>query len=240
MIAVPPGPILALDTSGAACGVALWHDGRVLARRDAAMTHGHAEALAPLTRDVLAAAATTVADLGAVAVTVGPGSFTGLRVGLAFARGLGLAASRPVLGVPGPVVLAHMARAAAPAGDSGDATESIVVVLDARRTEVFVQPFAPDLTARGPVLSLRPDAVPERLPATGRVCLTGDGVALLPSGLADAARLRVDEAAASPPDPAVLAALVAADPGAALPPRPLYGRAPDAVPAPANPRAPAP
>jgi len=232
---LPPGPILALDTAGAACGIALWHDGRVLARRDAPMTHGHAEALAPLTQETLESATMTVAEVGAVAVTVGPGSFTGLRVGLAFARGLGLAAGRPVLGLPGPMVLAHMARATAP--DS--IAESIVVVLDARRAEVFLQPFTPDLTACGPILSVPPSAVADRLPITGPVCLTGDGVALLPADLTGDASLRVAEGAARSPDPAVLAALVAADPGAALAPRPVYGRPPDAMPARPNPRAPA-
>jgi len=222
-------PVLALDTSGAACGVVLWHQGAVLARRDVAMMHGHAEALAPMTQETLADAGLTAANLGAVAVTVGPGSFTGLRVGLAFARGLGLAAGCPVLGLPGPHVLAYMARP--PLAPSGE-DESVAVVLDARRAEVFLQVFGADLTPLGPVRSLAPGAVADHLPITGRVCLTGDGVALLPEGTAPAnPRLRIAESAGCPPDPAVLAALVAAAPTTALPPRPLYGRAPDAVPA---------
>nr|WP_281396675.1 tRNA (adenosine(37)-N6)-threonylcarbamoyltransferase complex dimerization subunit type 1 TsaB [Roseospira visakhapatnamensis] len=224
-----------MDTSGGACGVVLWQDGRVRARRDATMTHGHAEALAPMTRDTLAAAGATAAELAAVAVTVGPGSFTGLRVGLAFARGLGLATGRPVLGLPGPLVLAHMARAGAAAIDDG--TESVSVVLDARRAEVFVQSFSPALAALGPVLSVSPDAVAAQLPARGPLCLTGDGLGLLPAPLLRDARLRVVDGASRPPDPAVLAALVADDPAAALTPRPVYGRPPDAAPAPDNPRA---
>ncbi len=89
--------ILGLDAAGAACSAALIEEGRVLARECAAMEHGHAEALVPMLLRVMAGR--PFADLDGIGVTRGPGGFTGIRVALATARGLGLAAARPVLGV---------------------------------------------------------------------------------------------------------------------------------------------
>ncbi|MHA1569433.1 MAG: tRNA (adenosine(37)-N6)-threonylcarbamoyltransferase complex dimerization subunit type 1 TsaB, partial [Alphaproteobacteria bacterium] len=84
--------LLALDTATGACSVAIWHEGGVLRRRVAEMAHGHAEALMPMVREVMHAAGASFTDLDAFAVTVGPGAFTGLRIGLAAARGMALAA----------------------------------------------------------------------------------------------------------------------------------------------------
>ncbi|MCH7931874.1 MAG: tRNA (adenosine(37)-N6)-threonylcarbamoyltransferase complex dimerization subunit type 1 TsaB, partial [Proteobacteria bacterium] len=91
--------VLALDTATAACSVALWSDGTVLAQRFATMARGHAEALMPMVEAVMAEAGLAFADLDLVATTVGPGTFTGLRVGLAAARGLALAGGLPIVGV---------------------------------------------------------------------------------------------------------------------------------------------
>ena len=91
--------LLALDTATAACSVALWRDGAVLARRFEAMLRGQSEALMPMVGAVLAEAGCGFKDLDAIAVTVGPGAFTGLRIGLAAARGMALAAELPLIGV---------------------------------------------------------------------------------------------------------------------------------------------
>src|SRR5262245_36705535 len=91
--------ILALDCSGAACSAALWRQGVLAAHRYRAMTRGHAEALMPMLAETVAQAGETFHSLTAMAVTVGPGAFTGIRVGLAAARGIGLAAAIPVVGV---------------------------------------------------------------------------------------------------------------------------------------------
>lgn len=91
--------ILALDTALAACSAAIVRDGETLASREVPMTRGHAEALAPLVAELATKANIAMADLNRIAVTVGPGTFTGLRVGIAFARGLGLALDIPVIGI---------------------------------------------------------------------------------------------------------------------------------------------
>jgi tRNA threonylcarbamoyladenosine biosynthesis protein TsaB len=213
--------VLALDSAGRACGVCLWRDGRVLARADRAMDHGHAEALAPMTGKVLAEAAVAVGDLDAIAVTVGPGGFTGLRVGLAMARGLALAARCPVLGATTTAVLARMAQSKTDPDE-----RPITVVLDARRAEVYAQSFDRTGRALDSPASWPPDALTAAL-GPGPRLLIGDGVALLPHPLPPEVEVSAD--ADSPPDPAVLAALVAEDPDAALPATPVYVRPPDAT-----------
>ena len=91
--------ILALDTCLSACSTALLRDDVVLARRVEVMARGHQERLAGLVAETLAEAGLAFRDLNRIAVTVGPGSFTGLRVGLAFAKGLGSALGLPVIGI---------------------------------------------------------------------------------------------------------------------------------------------
>ena len=91
--------VLALDTCLAACSVAVLDGDRIAAAACEVMERGHQERLAPLVRDTMARAALAFSDLDRIAVTLGPGSFTGLRVGLAFAKGLGLALGRPVIGL---------------------------------------------------------------------------------------------------------------------------------------------
>ena len=91
--------VLAIDTACSACSAALARDGVVVAARSEAMARGHAEALMPMVQAVMAEARIAWADLELVAVTNGPGSFTGLRTGLAAARGIALAQGIPVAGV---------------------------------------------------------------------------------------------------------------------------------------------
>lgn len=230
---LPAGPVLALDTSVSACAVCLWQSGAVRAQAVRDMTHGHAEALAPLVRDVLAQAGVAVADLAAVAVTRGPGGFTGIRVGLAFARGLGLAAGCPVRGATTTAVLARMALVG-----TVDDDRPVAVVMDARRAAVYLQVFDARGAALGAPESLVPAMARDALAALpGRgVRITGDGAALLPAPLADGMDILPD--AATPPNPAVLAALVASgDPATEDRPRPLYVRPPDATLPPPNARA---
>lgn len=98
--------ILAVETSLASCSVALSGDGGVLAHESVPMQRGQAEHLAPMVRAVLARAGVEFNALERIAVTTGPGSFTGLRVGLAFARGMALALGIPVIGLSTLEVLA--------------------------------------------------------------------------------------------------------------------------------------
>lgn len=148
--------LLAFDTATSGCSAALWRgnaaaparDGEVLAWRMQAMERGQAEALLPLLAETLAAGGCGYGDLTHLAVTTGPGSFTGVRIGLATARGLALALQVPLIGVTTLEVMAAMAVPLdLPAGDV------LLVALDSRRDEPFCQAFrimAPDPTAATP------------------------------------------------------------------------------------------
>ena len=91
--------VLGLDTCLSSCSVAVLDGERVLASAREVMARGHQERLAPMARDVMAEAGVTFERLDRIAVTVGPGSFTGLRVGIAFAKGLAFALDKPAVGL---------------------------------------------------------------------------------------------------------------------------------------------
>ena len=110
----PLAPVtLAIDTALNACSAAVARDGVVRAALSEPMTRGQAERLAPLVKETMAAAGVAFAALDRIVVTTGPGSFTGLRVGLAFARSLAVALDRPCLGVS---TLRALALSAEPSG----------------------------------------------------------------------------------------------------------------------------
>ncbi|NNG05375.1 MAG: tRNA (adenosine(37)-N6)-threonylcarbamoyltransferase complex dimerization subunit type 1 TsaB, partial [Inquilinus sp.] len=135
--------VLALDTAGSACSVALWRDGEVIAARSLPLARGHAEALMPMVREVAAAAAIDLATPDLFAVAIGPGAFTGLRIGIAAAAGMALAANRPILGISSLEIAAH----AVPVAERQ--RRDVLVVLDSRREELFVQLFDSDLAPLG-------------------------------------------------------------------------------------------
>lgn len=91
--------VLAIDTALDACSVALVRDDETLHAITERMSRGQAERLAPMVRQAANAAGVTFADIDRIAVTTGPGSFTGVRVGLSFARALALALNKPCIGV---------------------------------------------------------------------------------------------------------------------------------------------
>jgi tRNA threonylcarbamoyladenosine biosynthesis protein TsaB len=218
-----PRTILALEASAAACSVALWRAGSLAAHRFRPMARGHAEALMPLAIEVLAEAGIGFGDLDTVAVTVGPGAFTGLRIALAAARGIALAAGIPVIGVTTFAAIAE----AVPMAERTD--RSLLVLLDSKRGDLFAQLFASDLSPVG-----EPEIVPPagigRLVSSGPLVLAGDGVVLLGAAVAALGRQVAVSIVQGPPDAAAVARLAArlARSGHGLPPTPLYLRAPDA------------
>jgi tRNA threonylcarbamoyladenosine biosynthesis protein TsaB len=121
---------LAVDTALGACSVAITADGETLAHCWVAMPRGHAEALAPMVGQVMAEASLAFADLDRLAVTTGPGTFTGQRVGLAFMRGLRIALGKPLIGLTTLEVMAAAAEAEA-------GTPLIAVLHEAKRGEVY-------------------------------------------------------------------------------------------------------
>ncbi|MFZ5609414.1 MAG: tRNA (adenosine(37)-N6)-threonylcarbamoyltransferase complex dimerization subunit type 1 TsaB [Pseudomonadota bacterium] len=130
--------VLAFDTAMTRCSVALGADGRCLAKRGRDMARGQAEALLPMIAETLEAAGVTdMARLAALAVIHGPGSFTGVRIAVAAARGLACALAIPVVSLTSLEVVAAQAAAAWPQGAG-----TLLVVQDARRGEVYGQVFA--------------------------------------------------------------------------------------------------
>jgi tRNA threonylcarbamoyladenosine biosynthesis protein TsaB len=205
--------ILALDTCVDACSVALWSDGETLAAMSEPMARGHQERLAPMAAEALSAAGLKPTALDRIAVTTGPGSFTGLRVGLAFAKGLALALDRPCIGVGTLEALAL----------SQD-TAFVATCLDARRGRVYLQAFADGRAVMAPDI-LDIDVAAARLAELwtgGPARIVGSGAPLVAGVLASAS---IDAAAV--PDPAILARLASARTPGPMP-RPLYLRAPDA------------
>lgn len=168
--------VLAFDTSGPALSAAAGAGGVVLARCHERLDRGHAERLLPVLTSVMAGAGWRWADLELVAVTLGPGNFTGLRAGIAVARALGLSLGCATLGLG---TLEVVAQAAASRVDDGG--RSILAVLDARRAEVYAQPFDADLTPLAPPALLRREDVAGAL-AAGRL-LVGDPAAWAGTGL---------------------------------------------------------
>jgi tRNA threonylcarbamoyladenosine biosynthesis protein TsaB len=219
--------ILAMDAAGASCSVALWTGGRVAASRFAEMARGQSERLVPMIAEVMAEWGGGFADLDVLAVTTGPGGFTGVRIGLAAARGLALARGLPLIGVTSLEVAAAAATAAERAG------RLTLAVLDSKRSEVFVQLFDADLAPLGEPEERALTALAAALPA-GPLVVTGDAArpavaALVAAGREDA----MTAAAAGPADAALLAERAALrEPAAAVAAsvQPLYLRSPDVTP----------
>ena len=204
--------LLAVDTALAACSVAILDEDDVLAHVFEPMERGHAEALAPMVEIAMRDAELGFAALDRLAVTTGPGTFTGQRVGLAFMRGLRVALHKPLIGV---TTLAAMGRQAM--AETG--LDAYAVLHDARRGEVYLQMRESDDPT---VLGLE-DAIAKISQRDGRFALAGtaapEAAAHLLNGVLSSVRQ---------PDALWVARLAQAMPDTDSPPRPLYLRAPDA------------
>lgn len=226
--------ILAIDTSCHAASIAVVdsNEAEPLDLRSQTMAKGHAEALPIMAEEALRAIPGGLESIERIAVTIGPGSFTGIRVGVAFARAMGLALAIPVVGVS---TLAAFAAPLLSAPRHG----VIAAAIDARHGSVYFQLF--DATGR-PLGPPRCDTLKEcvRGIGAGPALLSGDAAGLIATE-AHRAGLPYDLGAAmdSPDIIAVARMGLALDP-ADHPARPLYVKPPDAKPNPPDPIARAP
>jgi tRNA threonylcarbamoyladenosine biosynthesis protein TsaB len=216
--------VLAIDTALGACSAAVLdlQRGGIVASETLAMKRGHAEAIMPLIGRVMQQAGIVFSELDRIAVTTGPGSFTGLRVGISATRGIALAAGKPAIG------LSTLAGFAAPLIAEDDSTQ-VVTAIDARHENVFIQVFGTGgRTLVSPRIASIRDAL--RAATTGPARLIGSAADALaaawPKGVDPP--LLVENRSA--PDVGWIARLGAAAADGYGPPKPLYLRAPDAQP----------
>lgn len=216
--------VLAIDTALAACSAAVLDTalGGGGASESLPMTRGHAEALMPLIERVMRDADLTFQDIDRVAVTTGPGSFTGLRVGISAARGIALSADKPAFGV------STLSAYAAP-HLADDGTSQVIAAIDARHAHVYLQVFGPGgRIVIAPRLVPLSEAVRAASEAPSRI--VGSAAQAIADRLAKSAPipLRIDSRDA--PDITWVARMGAVLPEGHAPPKPQYLRAPDAQP----------
>jgi tRNA threonylcarbamoyladenosine biosynthesis protein TsaB len=189
--------ILGIETATTVCGVALMRDDRIVAEQWLEERSVHAERLFGLIDQVLQEGGVDPRDLDALAISIGPGSFTGLRIGLSAAKGFHLALGKPVLAVPTLTALAQRCEGML-AAEGGH----IVAALDARRDEVYCQTFAVTggiVVPAGDVDARTVAEVVSSIPR-GTVVLTGDArfkiLAAIPTGDTIVQPVIADEATA--------------------------------------------
>ena len=216
--------ILALDTALDACAAAVLDTraNKLIAVESQAMKRGHAEALMPLIARVMKESGLPFAALDRIAVTTGPGSFTGLRVGLSAARGIGLAAGKPVVGFT-----TLSAYAAPVVSESGE--NPIISAIDARHDQIYFQ-----VVSHNGSSLVRPKVAPiaEAFEAArfGAPHLVGNAARILADRWPSEAPPPFKVEAQAAPDITWVAWLGAAVDPATAPPKPFYLRAPDAKP----------
>lgn len=214
--------LLALDAGSGACSAAIWREGQVLAERNAAMERGQAEAVVPMACAVMAEAGLGFDALDAVAVTRGPGSFTGVRIGLAAARGLALACGKPVIGITAFAVYAAQ-LATENRGLPG------LVAVESGRAELFAQAFDREGNALAEAACLLPSDLAAGLPDHDWL-LAGNAAERIAPALAEAGHRSLTSRACGPIAAADVARLAADMPlpeAGAPPPAPLYLRPAD-------------
>jgi tRNA threonylcarbamoyladenosine biosynthesis protein TsaB len=212
--------ILALDTSMAACSVCVYDADKslVIGANQQFMDRGQAEALAPMVQATMKMAWVGFADLNRIAVTTGPGTFTGVRIGLAMARGLGVALNIPITGIN---------SLAAIAANETTTNLPIVVAVDARAGEIYFASYdrsGHEVTA--PVVIALAEA--HKFMPSHPVRMLGTAADLLLNTMAGHNQVRSD--AGDLPIAANFVRLAASTPAPKLPPEPLYLRAPDVKP----------
>ncbi len=213
--------LLALETSDRLCAACLYDEARreVLASKTLDIGKGHAELLMGVVDDVLASADAKFSQLTSIAACIGPGSFTGIRVGVSAVIGFSIALSIPKIGITSLQALATQAA-------QGVVSKDILVLIDAHRGDVYAQRFSPKGEAKTVAAQI---SVTDLIEGTdfSAVALCGSGVAALQAISPIAAGNTLAEITY----PSVEAvALAASSPAFQLPVKPLYLRRPDAKP----------
>lgn len=219
--------VLAIDTCGDQCAAAACAASGPISSAQQLMARGHAEALPGLVVEALEKAGISYGDLERIVVTVGPGSFSGVRVGLSMARGLAVVLKIPVVGV-------STLRAIAASDDGADLSAARLVAIDAKRGEVYAQLFrdgqSPDAQPIAVALQEDLGEIIDRIEVeTGTIRLIGSGAALLARQETALASLYCPDGPVRP-DIAALCDLGSALVPDGFPPKPLYIRPPDAKP----------
>jgi tRNA threonylcarbamoyladenosine biosynthesis protein TsaB len=210
----------------AACSAAIWCDGDVKAYRHVLQPRGHAETIMPMISDICLEAEIAVSELDRIGVTIGPGTFTGQRIGLAAARAM-------VLGTKVGVVGITTLQAVAAGVEQAQSAQLIASVIDARRGEVYAQVFDRQLRPVLPPQIVTPQRAARALEicaqGTGDLVLVGTGVDLVADIMEPRDFSVTKSQASAQPDARHVAALAAvADTPDGILPSPLYLRPPDA------------
>lgn len=204
--------LLGVETALGACSVAVLDGEKILAHRFEEMARGHAEVLAPMVEAAMREAKLSFAGLDRLAVTTGPGTFTGQRVGLAFMRGLRVALKKPLVGI---TTLEAMAAA------SG--ARRAASIHDAKRDEAYLLLWENGETILAPMVMPFADAI-ARIKSFGPCALAGTGAPAAAAALGNDFTLTNIRQ----PDALWVARLAMTRPVPDAPPAPLYLRAPDA------------
>ena len=235
---------LCIDTAASKCAVALndLHSGSLLASISHDINRGHAEVLMDIIDQCMRRAQIGYEDVERIITTIGPGSFTGVRVGVAAARAIGLGLSKPVIGISNLQACAAYAQTIAATkgevggkGTDGDIARNIFVIIDARREEVYFQRFTNSAPVCDPMICRLDTLLEEtKLFKLGDVICCGSGAATLLERMATSQSpaqnhveaVIVHHQATAPIE--VIAALGLAAPVGKFRPEPLYLRQADA------------
>lgn len=202
--------ILGIDSAGSGCAACVWQDGKVLCVKSEPMLRGQDARLIPLVMDVMDEAGISFERIDRVAVTKGPGSFTGLRVGISAARGLGLAANKDVIGIDRFSIY-----------EAQHKSRPLLVVLDSRRQELFCKLF--EAHGAQDVALMTPQEIANKVRGMADIKIAGDTADILcdQAGLSVIGNMEAEVVTCA----ALAAAAVAGN--EEFLPRPLYLRQPD-------------
>jgi len=164
--------ILSLDTASSSCNVCVWENGNVLAIKTEKMSRGQDARLIPLIEEVMETASVSYDDIDLISVVRGAGSFTGIRIGLSCARGIGLASEKAVIGIDRFSIYRDLFK---------NISKPLFVILDSRRSELFVKVFVNNDNVFDPedAFVLSPDKIVELSKKYNDFVIVGDAHEIL-------------------------------------------------------------